>query len=74
VPASLCQEENISTALLSPDPLLSNDDDSKAAKKDIAPQKEEEKLEDKENKIKKISKLENTLLYLDLQASACLYY
>jgi hypothetical protein len=62
MPASLCQEEDISTALLSPDPLLSDDDGSKTARKDIAPQKEEEELEEKENKIKKISKLENILL------------
>jgi hypothetical protein len=36
VPASLRQEEDISTALLSPEPLLSDDDSSKAAKEDTA--------------------------------------
>jgi hypothetical protein len=73
VPASLCQEEDIPTALLSPDSLLSDNDGSKAAKKDIAPQEEKE-LGEEENEIKEISKLENTLLYLDSRASARLYY
>jgi hypothetical protein len=36
VPASLRQEEDISTALLSPEPLLSNDNGSKAAKENTA--------------------------------------
>jgi hypothetical protein len=36
IPASLRQEEDLSTILLSLDPLLSNDNGSKTAEKDIA--------------------------------------
>jgi hypothetical protein len=56
VPASLRRKEDISTASLSPEPLLSDDDGSEAAKEDTAPQEEEE------DEIEKISDLKKKII------------
>jgi hypothetical protein len=61
-PASSRQEEDISTASPGPEPFLSDDDGSKAAKEDIAPQEEEGELGEKESKIEKIPVLEEEII------------
>jgi hypothetical protein len=57
-PASLRREEDISTALESPEPLLDLDDGSKAAQEDIARQEEEEAASEEELREKENTEIE----------------